>query len=198
MSSTTLILLNGTSSSGKTSLASALQEILPSPYMGFSSDILDQYIHPRFQATWEAKRAFLPALLQGHFHCMKALVKTGNWVVADVVLEEKILVAEAAKALWDQRAYLIGVHCNAEELKRREGQRGDRALGMAIGQLDKVHAHDSYDFEVDTTATDPTTCAAQIAAFLAEDPVPHALAGLKKAWQLDLEDPSFELDWWEA
>jgi len=67
-----LILLNGTSSSGKTSIAAALQEISDKPYLRFSSDILEEYIHRCFSDDWKAKESFLPALLQGHFHCMGA------------------------------------------------------------------------------------------------------------------------------
>lgn len=196
MDSSKLILLNGTSSSGKTSLAIALQEILAEPYMRFSSDILGEYIHARFTATWETQRTFLPAMLQGHFHCMKALINTGNWVVADAVLEEPVLVTEAVKALWDQKAYLVGIHCAPDELERREQNRGDRALGMAVGQLEKVHAHAIYDFEVDTTSTPTATCAAQIAEFLATAPIPKALPTLKETLNIDLVKSDFVLDWW--
>ncbi|NKB69859.1 MAG: chloramphenicol phosphotransferase [Candidatus Latescibacteria bacterium] len=195
MARSRLIMLNGTSSSGKTSLARALQEVLDEPYMIFSSDILEEHIHARFTVEWEQLRLFLPALLQGHFHCMRALVTTGNWVVADVVLEEEALVAEAVKALWDQEAFLLGVHCNAAELARREKERGDRSVGMAQGQLERVHAHGIYDFEVDTTAIPALDCARQIAEFLAADPKPQAFVRMKAERGIDPADPTFVLDW---
>ena len=164
--------------------------------MSFSSDILEEYIHSRFTATWEAKRDYLPSLLKGHFHCMKSLVNTGNWVVADAVLEEPALVAEAVKALWDQQAYLVGVHCAPAELERRERERGDRAIGMAVGQLEKVHAHGTYDFTVDTTSTPAATCAARIADFISGSPPPQAFNKLKTTWNIDPTNAHFELDWW--
>ena len=195
MAGSALILLNGTSSSGKTSIAQALQEISDRPYLRFSSDILEEYVHRRFTDPWEAKQAFLPALLQGHFHCMGALARTGNWVVADAVLEEPVLVDEAVRALWDQRAFLVGVHCPAEELERRERQRGDRAIGMAVGQLERVHAHGVYDFAVDTSVASPLECARRIAEF-AEGASPRAFAELKAARGVDPAEARFELDWW--
>ena len=81
-------------------------------------------------------------------------------------------------------------------MARREAARGNRALGMAQGQLEKVHRHGIYDFEVDTTAMAAADCAAQIAEFLAAGPHPAAFARIKGKHGIDPADSTFVLDWW--
>jgi chloramphenicol 3-O phosphotransferase len=63
---------------------------------------------------------------------------------------------------------LVGVHCSAAELARRERTRGDREPGQAAYQLERVHAHGLYELECDTTSASPLVCALRIREFLAE------------------------------
>lgn len=44
----------------------------------------------------------------------------------------------------------IGVFCNGEELERREQNRGNRKLGIAIEQSLRVHQGIKYDLAIDT------------------------------------------------
>ena len=47
-------------------------------------------------------------------------------------------------------------------LEAREIARGDRAIGLARWQFDKVHRGMTYDFEIDTSTLTPDACAAAI------------------------------------
>jgi chloramphenicol 3-O phosphotransferase len=67
---------------------------------------------------------------------------------------------------------MIGVYCEAAELAKRELARGDRKVGLAMSQLDLVHAGKEYDFRVDTTRESPEQCAQQIASWLGDKPRP--------------------------
>jgi chloramphenicol 3-O phosphotransferase len=49
-------------------------------------------------------------------------------------------------------------------IERREQARGDRTLGLARWQYDKVHAGMAYDLELDTSDATPEALAGQIKA----------------------------------
>jgi chloramphenicol 3-O phosphotransferase len=49
-------------------------------------------------------------------------------------------------------------------LEARERARGDRLIGLARWQLDRVHVGVAYDLEIDTTAASPLECARMIKA----------------------------------
>jgi chloramphenicol 3-O phosphotransferase len=71
---------------------------------------------------------------------------------------------------------LVGVRCDLAELQRREKARGDRGVGQALWQHERVHALGPYDLEVDTTATPPEACAEAILQALAARTRPNVLA----------------------
>jgi len=73
----------------------------------------------------------------------------------------------------------VGVHCQLDELARREQARGDRPAGLAEHQFDLVHSHGDYDLECDTSAASPRECAQQIKEFLPLRPTPTAFTRLR-------------------
>ncbi len=56
----------------------------------------------------------------------------------------------------------MGVKCPLEELERRELARGDRQIGFARMQYERVHRYGEYDYEIDTHDHTPEECAAQL------------------------------------
>ncbi len=191
MTEGTVVVINGTTSSGKTSAADALQNIMDEPFLRFSSDFF------KIPAKFDRKPhvgPLLARLLHGHYHCMRELALTGNNLIADVVIEDPGLLEECVKNLCDLNAYLIGVHCPLDELEQRERGRGDRSTGMAKGQLRLVHAHGLYDFEIDTSVSDPSRCAEQIRQFIRAHQ-PCALKKLRVKNDIDPGDPSFGVNW---
>ncbi len=55
----------------------------------------------------------------------------------------------------DLDAHLIGLRCDLAILEQREQIRRDRTLGQARAQFGLVHAHNVYDFQVDTGRSAP-------------------------------------------
>lgn len=164
----TLIILNGTSSSGKSSLARALQRALEAPYLEMG---LDRYIWSlpgRYLDTplWDdvlgrASHAGATGdlMVRGMHAAFGALLDTGLNVVADHVLVEPAWVTDLARAVDGRAAWLVGVHCPLDVLEAREAARGDRTLGQARKQFDRVHAHGRYDITVDTSVDPVERCA---------------------------------------
>jgi chloramphenicol 3-O phosphotransferase len=183
----TVIVLNGTSSSGKTTLLRALQTQLATPYLEAG---IDKFIFmlPKRYLDWPLWDDVLGraseagemghTLFSGMHHAIAALARTGNNVLADHVLVEPAWVRECAELFAELPAYLIGVRCPLEVMNAREAARGDRTLGQAAKQFHKVHAHGVYDLEVDTSVLSVEECAAQIEAFV-RNKAPTAFARLR-------------------
>ena len=182
-----IILVNGASSSGKTSIVRALQTALPTPFLDAGLDrflwmLPGRYLKPPLWddvlglATEAGKTGH--RLVHGMHRAIAALSQAGNCVVADHVLVEPEWVTDCANVLADLPAWLIGVRCPLPVLVERERSRGDRTLGQAAAQHERVHAHGFYDFEVDTSTMSPEACALAIRQAVEHDP-PLALRQIR-------------------
>ena len=201
MANGTIIILNGTSSSGKTSIVHALQDALAEPYLEAGIDKFLWMLPPRYleRPLWDevlglAVRAG-PAghtLMGGMHQAIAALSRTGNNVVADHVLVEPSWLQECASLFADLPAFLIGVRCPLEVLERREKERRSRTWGQAEAQFALVHAHGLYDLEVDTSIYSVEECAVQIKRRLREGE-PGAFKRLKEQGAGLLNRPNLSL-----
>jgi chloramphenicol 3-O phosphotransferase len=167
----TIIILNGTSSSGKTSILKALQKLMEEPYLDAGIDRFIFSMPRRYldRPLWDdvlglADRAGKEGhrLFHGMHHAIAALSHCGVNVVADHVLVEKNWLVECTSLFADLPAYLIGVQCPIAVLEQRERERKDRTFGQASLQLPLVHAHAVYDLSVDTSVLTAEECALQI------------------------------------
>jgi len=170
-----IVLLNGVGSSGKSSIAKALQTKTAEPFLYVAMDAFIDMLpesswgHPdglAFETVQEdgkpsviiktgpvAERAF-----RGMRHGIAAMAAQGNNLIVDEVLlgSEK---AEYAELLSPFEVSMVGVFAPLEVLEARELQRGDRLIGLARWQYDRVHADMTYDLEVDTSRATPMECA---------------------------------------
>jgi chloramphenicol 3-O phosphotransferase len=150
-----IILLNGASSAGKSTLARAIQTGAELPFLQFSLDffMFQTEVLPRRRDSsgpfsWQAMR---PKLFAGYFNCLPALARAGNNLVIDYIVETQAQFEELTRQLWGLDVFFVGVHCSLEELERRERRRGDRWIGDARRDLETVHSFSAYDFEVDSS-----------------------------------------------
>lgn len=170
-----VIVLNGTSSSGKTTLGRELQETLAETWFLVGSDTLIDIAPPRVERAmigsegsvdgdWpefrEAERLWMAA--------MAAWVRAGAHLIVDeVFLSGQVSAARWREALSGVPIFWVGVHCDLAEAERRERSRPDRVVGMAARQAPLVHRGMQYDLEVDTTHAAPADLARVIADRLA-------------------------------
>ena len=192
------IVLNGASSSGKTSIAVELQRRWSGPLQVSGIDTflacqsaalfgLDA-VAPGF--SWLPERAdgqsvdgrpvdARPAYRIEVGPIGSAMLRAAQafWHACaslglDQVIDDVWLTREQACGLRSSLAGLpacyVAVRCPLEELERRERERGDRTLGTARGQHDLVHGWGPYDLEVDTSRQSPAECAGLILAYLAD------------------------------
>lgn len=173
----TIIVLNGTSSSGKTTLVKALQAALPEPFLDAGLDRFIWMMPRRYlnRPLWDdvlglATQAGQTGhqLISSMHQAIAAISRSGSHVIADHVLVEPDWVQECAELFSDLPAYLIGVRCPLGVLIQREQERQDRTLGQAAAQFNLVHRHELYDLEVDTSVDVPEVCVQKVISLLAE------------------------------
>lgn len=163
-----VIILNGASSSGKSSIAKALLELLDPPHFHLSIDAINS-MRSRSK-TLALPDAALPQVLRktraGFHRAVRGMVVAGNDVVMDYVFSEPWRLRDCLTVFRGLRVVLVAVRCNPEELERRERRRGDREENTARAQAEVVHSHRDNDIEVWSDRMDPGQCAAVIAAEL--------------------------------
>ena len=184
-----VILLNGTSSAGKTSIVKAIQKLSPIPFIHASVDAFTGMFE------WTA----IPKEMEEEcddagvsiFHqALPALLSSRFPVIIDHVFVEEDWHQECYKRLRGHRVFSVGVHCPLEILQEREKRRGDRAIGLAERQFPLVHVHGPYDLEVDTFVASPEECAERILiAFNVGEPVMFTRAALLQQADDMLDEP---------
>jgi len=163
-----VLVLNGTSSAGKSSLAQALQGALSEPHLHVALDAFRAMEPPDYWLGLDTATTLRwVAGLCGAMHAtVAAFAQSGQHVIFDTALDRVSVVQSLHADLGHLGFSLIGVHCALDELERRETARGDRPSGLARRQFATIHAGRTYDFSVDTTRASATACAAEIAAWL--------------------------------
>lgn len=184
-----IVILNGTSSAGKTSILHGLQGVLPEPHLDAGIDKFIWMLPERYleRPLWDdvlgkadhAGEAGL-TLFRGMHHAIAALARQGNNVLADHVLVDPAWVKECAQLFESLPAYLVGICCPLEVLVEREKSRHNRTLGPAALQYPFVHAHGDYDCEVDTSVLSVEECALEIKKRLESDEPPMAFKKILK------------------
>ena len=149
-----IIFLNGTSSSGKSTLARALQEQLAQPFWHFSIDHLrDNGVLPLQRITagdfeWKEMR---PHFFEGFHNSLPALASAGNNLIVEHIVETAQWMNRLLHLLEPYDVFFVGVHCSLTELERREKERGDRRVGEARQDYGVIHTFGVYDYEIDST-----------------------------------------------
>ena len=185
MSKGKIIILNGTSSSGKTTIAQSLQEIMEQSYLhtGIDQFLIERLpkklieysdgVTPSKAEGWLATfhddiftKITIGALgyqwIEGMYRAIAELAKFGLNVIIDDVIYDRQVLEMAVNTLPSEQVYFVGVRCPLEITEQRERERGNRAKGGAKTFHNLVHAHGLYDLEVDSSISSPKECAIQI------------------------------------
>ncbi|WFR62375.1 chemotaxis protein [Paenibacillus amylolyticus] len=187
-----IIYLNGTSSSGKTSIAMEMKKQGDIPFHHLSVDQFlhnyDQFIdttYPDLKPIREVEHHVMTDILFepiNSLYCamIKLFSEMGLNVIVDTVISNDKWFNEFYDLLSDYPILFVGVNCSIEELTRREQTRGDRAIGLAHSQFDYVYAYDEYDLEVNTEELSSAACAEKILDYIKSDPDQSAFKKLNR------------------
>lgn len=163
-----IILLDGASSSGKSTLARGLQAKLDEPFWHFSidhlnaADVLPSARIKTGEFVWHELR---PQFFDGFHRCLPALAETGNNLVVEHIIETEEWMHRLLHLLGQLDVFFVRVRCPLRELERRELERGDRRIGEARADHEATRAFCIYDLEVDSTSSLDRNIEAVIAAW---------------------------------
>lgn len=169
-----ILYLNGPSSSGKTTLAKALQKELDQPFLhigidrviGMMPEKLNNWeggIAPEgfsWKASVDATGHPIQEIQQGPFakkmgdtlkELTLTLAKMDHYLIIDDIALGKEEIDEWREALKDYNTLWIGLHTPLPLLEKREIERGNRMLGSARAQYYRIHKDATYDLEWDTS-----------------------------------------------
>lgn len=181
---TDVIVLNGGSSSGKSSVGRSLLEHLDEPWVLLGVDDLLAAIAPSLAGD-APPRAGRPPLVSyrsdGTVHVeeawwriesawyagVAAMARAGLGVIlVEVLLDGALGQRRVAEALKGLSVLWVGVRCDPVVAAARERGRPDRIVGMAVSQATRVHDGLRYEADVDTTSMSIEECTRVVLAHM--------------------------------
>lgn len=157
--------LNGTSSSGKSSVALELQQQIETPVFYFSIDTLLYSLSPAILSALKGEVASKTTIewnsvFAAYFKCLSALLETNNSVIADCPVYTSGLYHFFESSLSSiTEKFVVKIECPLEILTEREKARGDRVVGLAARQHPTIHQFLNYDLTVHSDQESPDTIA---------------------------------------
>ncbi|HST82508.1 MAG TPA: AAA family ATPase [Kineosporiaceae bacterium] len=174
-----IILINGGSSAGKSSLVRELQNLLPELWLGLGIDTFIGALPARL--TGEGTGIQFED--DGRVDVGTSFTELENlWMLGiaamgraggRVIVDDAFLGGPPSQRRWREALEgvdvgWVGVHCDPEIAEERARARGDRPAGMARRQALTVHRGIAYDVEVDTGVLTTAEAAAVIADTLSQ------------------------------
>ena len=156
-----IILLNGPSSSGKSTLAKGLRDLIEErkneKYVIVS---IDDFMKLSTEETIYEDDVFD---ISGDM-CIRAseALKTSPGVIIDHVITSERIFRQLTDMLGQYSIRFVHVTCPLEVLLKREYARKNRCLGSAESSYTYLFPKNGYDFTVDTSAMAPAECAIKI------------------------------------
>ena len=188
-----VILLNGSSSAGKTTLALKLQQLLPRPYQYLGLDQFRDGMPERVRGLNAPEGTegslglnvvplpsglteiqfgeFGDQVLRGMRMSAAAFAANDIPVIIDDLLLKEAHFMDYVELFDPLSTWVVGVRCDQATVNEREAARPGRFPGTAIEHFDKVHAAiDAYDVEVDTSNQTPRESAETVIERLTQPP----------------------------
>lgn len=174
-----VIILNGVSSAGKTTLAKAIQKYATDIWLHIAMDTFvamlpdgsefDRDWFPITQVNHQGEE--LPrigngpsgeGLLTQMHQLVEQMSEAGFNVIVDEVAEKPVI--DDYRNRLGPSCLVAKVDAPLPELERRERERGDRLLGLAREQSSRLHNGIEYDLELDTHTQTPDALARRVLA----------------------------------
>ena len=156
-----IILLNGSSSAGKSTLAKALQALIEDKrnerYEIVSIDdflkmATDDVIYE--DDVYEISGSLCEMVMQ--------VFNANQGVIIDHVITSERIFEQLKEAVSPQHLWMVHVTCPLEIIQKREQERKDRCLGSAEASYTYLYPKEGYDLTVDTHFMTTLECANKI------------------------------------
>jgi chloramphenicol 3-O phosphotransferase len=187
----TVIILNGPSSVGKSSIIKAFQTKRPEPWLSIGIDnFFVGVLPPKFYLESKPEHytvmCGIPSedkdgklftlevgsegqkVIKGMHRAIAAYAKCGNNVIVDYIKYEQSWIADLKNATRGIKVIWIGVTAQLESVQEREKKRGTSPEGHARSHYHTVHQGMNYDLMLDTDVLNPEQSADKIIKFMQE------------------------------
>ncbi len=187
-----IVVLNGTSSAGKTTIATGFRdtraEALDYWFLAGIDDVLSKLPLPwldlgfpggpgaachdglGFVSTGSDRRVHVGRLCRELLRAYQSTVadaaKRGLNVIVDDVVLDSVMWADWQAVLDGLTVQWVAVKCDRDDAKARELARGDRPIGMVDAQFEVVHTYADYDHEINTSLLNPDDATSALLRFL--------------------------------
>jgi chloramphenicol 3-O phosphotransferase len=155
----TVVVLNGPSSAGKSTLGKATRKLLGTTCMVVSTDRLFSFAHP----SHPLDTRLYATLTDATFGIAVTAATAGFDVIVDTVFERRECFESARRALASMQHFYVAVTCPLDQLEAREQARGNRPPGLARRQCAEVFYDAPYALELDTGRSTLEACVEQLA-----------------------------------
>jgi chloramphenicol 3-O phosphotransferase len=156
------IVLHGPTSSGKTTLAKALQATAEVPAFHISLDAFVTMSNRGDMRSDEERAKAYKLHCENLRSTLSRVAHTEFDIILDLVLRDEAELQACLKVLSGRATYLIGLTAPLPVLEARERERADRAHGIAKEQIGDPVYRRHYDLVLDTSTTTPDAGAAAV------------------------------------
>lgn len=158
-----VILLNGPSSAGKSSIARALLQKLPDSGNAVVLSLDDYLKMSADEPIWEDDVfAVMPRMCED----ISTALKNGKTVMIDHVITSARIYRALRDTVAGYQMKTVLVSCDVATLRRREAERGDHCAGSAESSLRYLYPKTGYDLCVDSSKASPAALAEMIVSAL--------------------------------
>ena len=184
----TVIILNGPSSVGKSSIIKAFQAKQNTPWLGTGIDHLyvgviplnwldDKPEHHAIMTTATTEDEAGPTVtavfgpggenvIRGMHRSIAAYAHAGNNQIVDYIKYENAWLEDLQNVLRGINVIWVGVKASLESIEQREKTRGTSPVGHARSHYDTVHEGMNYDLILDTDSLTSEQAADEIIKFM--------------------------------
>lgn len=178
-----VIILNGPSSVGKSSIIKAFQQLNKKPWLSIGIDnFFVGVLPPKFyledtpehhtimhgipSIDTQGNKVFTliighegKKVIKGMHRAIAAYAQSGNNVIVDYINYDPLFINDLKNVLQEIPVLWIGIHASLESIEQREKLRGTSPQGHARSHYATVHQGINYDLQLDTDKLTPSESA---------------------------------------
>ncbi len=160
MSGNELLLLNGPSSAGKSTIAKELLRLLRQCGADPVVISIDDYM--RISTDEEIWEDDVFEIMPDMCRDISAALRRGRWVIVDHVITSARIYEAVLEAAAGFKMMTVLVTCRLETLLKREKERGNRFAGTAEASFQYLYPKEGYDLRIDSEQSEPAASAERI------------------------------------
>lgn len=154
-----IILLNGPSSSGKSSIVTSLLSKLNELYFVFGVDkFLESSMPPKLNMETLEHIVIVDKAISSFNNALGEYSKKIDYMIIDYVMQNPKWIHEVANSLANADVFFVGITAPLDVIESREIKRKDRQPGTARAQFEQMKNYE-YDLLIDTSIMTPDLAA---------------------------------------